>query len=231
LLANVSHELRTPLARIRVALDIASEGDTEAARESLGEITEDLNELEQIVDDVLQSARLELLDATHETSSALLRSEEIDAQALVDRSVARFATRHPKRTLDVKSEGCAGVVVGDARLLRRALDNLLDNAEKYSDAETTISLHVRGDDDALALEVEDHGIGIERNDLAHVGTPFFRTDRSRARTTGGIGLGLSLTRRIAEAHGGSVAIESEPGIGTRVRITVPRENARAIAAD
>jgi signal transduction histidine kinase len=71
------------------------------------------------------------------------------------------------------------------------------------------------------MEVADQGIGIDAQDLPRIATPFFRTDRSRARTTGGVGLGLTLVRRIVDAHGGTLALESEPGAGTTARVTLP----------
>ena len=82
---------------------------------------------------------------------------------------------------------------------------------------------------ALELEVRDRGIGIDAADLPRVFTPFFRTDRSRARGTGGVGLGLALARRIAEAHGGTIAVESPPGEGTTFRVKLPANHAAARA--
>ena len=71
------------------------------------------------------------------------------------------------------------------------------------------------------MEVRDEGIGIDASDLPHLFTPFFRSDRSRARKTGGVGLGLALARRIVVAHGGSLTLESQPGVGTTARVTLP----------
>ena len=108
---------------------------------------------------------------------------------------------------------------GDPVLLRRVVDNLLDNARKYSEAD--IVLRASHTDDQLHLVVEDRGIGIAPEDLPLVAQPFFRADKSRARKTGGLGLGLSLARRIVEAHGGSLRIESAVGVGTSVHVQLP----------
>ena len=232
LLANVSHELRTPLARMRVALDLAAEGDSAMAREALGEIAHDLDELEQLVGDVLANGRL--VGGDRSWSAAVLRREPVSVTELLSRATSRFSTHHPRRalTLEMDAEVSDAIVSVDAALLRRAVDNLLDNAAKYSDEATTITLRARLTADSIVFVVEDHGIGIEAADLARVGTPFFRTDQSRSRTTGGVGLGLSLARRIAEAHGGSVDMTSEPRVGTKVRIALPRttllSNPRAV---
>jgi len=222
LLANVSHELRTPLARMRVALDLAAEGDSAMARESLGEIAHDLDELEQLVGDVLANGRL--VGADRNWSAAVLRREHVPVADLVSRATSRFSTHHSRRALEVEMDAdvLRATISVDVALLRRALDNLLDNAVKYSDEASTITLRARLSADSVILIIEDHGIGIEAVDLAKVGTPFFRTDQSRSRTTGGVGLGLSLARRIVEAHGGVVDIASEPLVGTTLHITLPR---------
>jgi signal transduction histidine kinase len=106
-------------------------------------------------------------------------------------------------------------------LLRRAIDNLLDNAGKYSEPGSTVRLLARATADGLQVEVADEGMGIDASDMPHLFTPFFRSDRSRARKTGGVGLGLALARRIVMAHGGSLTLESQPGVGTTARITLP----------
>ncbi|NRD55937.1 HAMP domain-containing histidine kinase [Corallococcus exiguus] len=220
LLANVSHELRTPLSRIRVALDLAAEGDAQTARELLPDITEDLSELERLVSDVLTTSRLELVT---EGASGVppLRLERVDANALLDKAAARFHTARPTHRLEVQVDGTLPALEADPVLLRRVLDNLLDNAGKYSEPGTTVKLHARAVGDGLQVDIQDQGIGIEAQDLSRVGTPFFRTDRSRARTTGGVGLGLALVRRILDAHHGRLTLESQPGQGTTARVVLP----------
>lgn len=218
LLANVSHEVRTPLARIRVALELAAEGDLDRARRYLAEIGTDLDELDRLVDDVLSAARLDLAAS----GVALpIRRAPLDPAALITAAEERFRTAWPGRTLELAIAGALPSLDGDAALLRRLLGNLLDNAAKYSEAPTPIRLTARAEDGAIALEVRDDGIGIDAADLPRLFTPFFRTDRSRARGTGGVGLGLTLARRIAAAHGGSIAVESAVGEGSTFRVRLP----------
>ncbi len=219
LLANVSHELRTPLARIRVALELASEGDVERARRALDEIAADLAELERLVDDVLAASRLDLATGGPDLPLPLRRAPA-DVRELLETIATRFREAHPGRRLEVESDEALPVIDADAALLRRALENLLDNARKYSDAEP-ISLSAHRSEGALAIEVRDRGIGIDPADMPRLFEPFFRSDRSRARGTGGVGLGLALARRIVEAHGGRITVESRPGAGTAVRFTIP----------
>jgi len=223
LLANVSHELRTPLARIRVALDLAAEdrGDAELTRDALLEITEDCAELERLVSDVLQTARLELSGGQAQIVEQPLHRVRLEADLLLARTAERFRSDHPERTLELRCSQRLPELYGDPVLLRRALYNLLDNAHKYSPQGAPVLLSAQLVQGELEITVQDRGIGISPEDLPQIGTPFFRTDRSRNRRTGGIGLGLSLARKIVEAHGGSLSLESQPDRGTCVRIRLP----------
>jgi signal transduction histidine kinase len=223
LLANVSHELRTPLARMRVARDLAREGDPLIAQEILGEIGEDLEELERLVEDVLTTAQLDLGPGQASRAIPPLRCEMVDVrQQLVAKAVSRFQTAHPERPLQVSIEDDPAPIVADPILLRRVLDNLLENAHRHSEApRRPVDLVVTARDYQLCVVVRDRGVGIAPDDLPHLFEPFFRTDRSRARSSGGLGLGLTLARRIAEAHGGSLTIESVLGQGTTATLSVP----------
>ena len=219
-LANVSHELRTPLARVRVALEIAGEGDDAKARACLTEIAADLEELERLVGDVLTAARLDLARGRAGLEVAALRRVPIAGDVIVEQAAARFRSLHPDRILSVEIAGKLPEILADPSLLRRALDNLLDNACAYSDADRPVVLAARGEGAALTIEVRDRGIGIAPEDQARLFTPFFRADRSRARNTGGVGLGLALAREIVEAHGGTIVVESAPGEGATFRIRI-----------
>lgn len=217
LLANVSHELRTPLARIRVALDLANEADPAVAFESLAGIADDLAELERIVDDVLAAARLAHEEKDH--APLPVRRERIAMGALLDKSVARFRMAHPDRELAVAIAPDLPPIEGDPVLVRRVVDNLLDNAHKYGkDGGGAVELAARADAGAVLVEVKDGGVGIAKADLERVFEPFFRAERSRARATGGLGLGLALAKRVVDAHGGSIEIDSELGVGTVARV-------------
>ena len=218
LLANVSHELRTPLARIRVALDIASEGDALAARNSLEEIAVDLGELEGMIDDILTTTRMDLQSGAHRTTGFSLRRGSVPPLSIAERAAERFRSRYPERRLNLVLEAALGEIHVDATLFRRVIDNLLDNAHKYSPAGAEITLEVRAEGGEVVFEVIDAGMGISDKDLARVFEPFFRAERSRSRGTGGVGLGLTLAKRIIDAHGGSIALSSQVGRGTRAQI-------------
>ncbi|MDP2342206.1 MAG: HAMP domain-containing sensor histidine kinase [Deltaproteobacteria bacterium] len=225
LLASVAHELRSPLACIYVALDIAQEGDLEQTRKSLTEIAADLAELERLIDDTLATSRLDT-----EINGGLppLRRTTVDVQTLVDTVAARFRSSHPRHDLRVTLAAMPGLDV-DLVLVRRALDNVCDNAGKYSEPGSTVELSAALQGGHVVFDVVDRGIGIATEDVPLVGTPFFRTDRSRTRGTGGVGLGLALARRIAEAHGGRLEIKSSMANGTAVRLSLGFRPAAATA--
>jgi two-component system, OmpR family, sensor kinase len=223
LLANVSHELRTPLARIRLALELAREGNTERSQSYLQDIAEDLAELEPLLDDIMTAARLDLARGAGSDAVPPLRRQRVTGAELLEAASARFARRFPERTLRCRTLGTLPPLLADPGLLRRVLDNLLDNAAKFSDPSEPIELEgvAASDPPALEIRVRDRGIGIAADDLQRVFEPFFRTDRSRSRATGGVGLGLTVVRRIVLAHGGSVKVESNPTTGTCFSVSVP----------
>jgi two-component system OmpR family sensor kinase len=218
LMANVSHELQTPLSRIRVAVELMSDGDTSRAEEMLTEIIQDLEELEQLIDDVMTLARLDLTRAGAEGLGHRVRRERVQLSELIGRSCDRFRALHDTHLLVAEVPPGLPALDADPVLLRRAIDNVLDNARKYSPPGSSIVLSVEARPEATKVAILDHGIGIDPKDLDKVFTPFFRTDRSRARETGGVGLGLALARRVVEAHGGRIGLASSVGVGTTVTI-------------
>jgi two-component system OmpR family sensor kinase len=227
LLANVAHELRTPLSRIGVALDLAGEGDGERARTSLGEIAVDIAELEVIVDDVLTALRYDVTRG----ASMPLRRERTAPDAIAAAAAERMRARHPERPLEVSIAPALPDLDVDPVLFRRVIDNLLENSHKYTPERTSpILLAVRPGERRVEFEVVDRGIGIATADMPNIYHSFFRAERSRSRETGGVGLGLTLAKRIVEAHGGAIEITSSVGKGTRARVCLPAAGDAATSA-
>jgi signal transduction histidine kinase len=218
LLANVAHELRTPLSRISVALDLAGEGNAERARTSLGEIAVDVAELEVIVDDILTALRYDVTRG----AGLPLRRTHTSPDAIANASAERMRARHPDRPLELAIAPGLREIDVDPVMFRRVIDNLLENSHKYTPERVApILLAVRGVRDAIEFEIVDRGIGIATGDLPNIYNTFFRGEPSRSRETGGVGLGLTLAKRIVEAHGGTIEITSSVGTGTRARVSVP----------
>jgi two-component system, OmpR family, sensor kinase len=227
LLANVSHELRTPLARIRLALELMRDGDARTAAGYFVDIEEDLVELERLLDDVMTTARLDIERRPEADPLPPLRRKRIPSAELLHAARLRFARRAPSRKLRFQTSGALPEIDADPALLRRVVDNLLDNAVKFSDPEEEITLEATQQDDTgeLVIRVRDHGTGIDAVDQKRVFEPFFRADRSRDRATGGVGLGLTLASRIVAAHGGELTLESSDANGSCFLVRVPAAGA------
>jgi signal transduction histidine kinase len=223
LLASMSHELRTPLARIRVAVDLAAEGDCETARASLVDVAEDLDEMEALMSTIFSTTRLQMAAAARDGQSVPLQRSDVDLPALVAKAVAHQRTQHPGRiySLDVRARPTVRWIRADAILVRRTIENLLDNAHKYSPEGAPVTVEVAEEAGSFRVVVTDRGFGIDPGDLPRIFTPFFRADRSRARATGGVGLGLALAKRVVEAHGGHIAVSSLLDTGTTLTFTLP----------
>ena len=173
----------------------------------------------------MTTARLQIEGAAGAGSppSALLpHFEDVAPSALCAKASERFKSRHPRRLIVVEALDSLPSVRADPVLMRRAIDNVLDNADKYSpDPDAPVVLRAEISAGRVIFEVRDHGIGISEQDLPQIFAPFFRSDRSRSREAGGVGLGLTLAKRIVDAHGGTIKATSVVARGTRVRIALP----------
>ncbi len=199
LLANASHELRSPLTRIRMGLELLQGGAPSAAARA--EIERNIAELDQLVDEVLLASRL---DAGVQD---LGETEAVDLLGLAAEECARVGAE-----LLIAGDGAAPGSAplqahGSARLLRRALRNLLENARRYSPGPVTLELAHEGA--ASVLRVCDHGPGVPPGQRERIFEPFYRLPGASERS-GGVGLGLALVRSIAERHGGSVQCTVRP---------------------
>ena len=220
LLANVSHELRSPLARIRMALALLPRDAGQSAR--IDDAERDLAELERLVDDILTTAHLEATGLPAHLGAVRVRPllEELAERARRDAVVA------PAAVTVAAGEDIA--LTADEALLRRALWNLVENAAKYGAPPVTLAASRAGD--RVSLSVTDMGSGIAAADRERVLAPFVRLDRARTPAAGagarGVGLGLALARRVAEVHGGAIAIgpaATADGVerGCRVSLELP----------
>jgi two-component system, OmpR family, sensor kinase len=215
LLANVSHELRTPMARMAVVLELTESNPAEASR-YVAELARDLRELESLLESVIETFRLDLA-SPRARESWFAERVAVDLRELVTEVANDFCVRAPECVLNVDLADRPVIRHVDRTLLRRALMNLLDNARKYSPQRSAIDLAVEAGGDMV---VRDRGNGIDPADLPHIFEPFFRADRSRNRSTGGVGLGLSFVTMVATLHQGTVSVENQPGRGTAFRLTL-----------
>ena len=199
MVAAIAHDLRTPLPRLRFRIEAAPE-------EAQAKMTSDIDQMEAMIAATLAFVRDAQADPTRtrlELSSLL--------ESIVDDMAETGA--------DVSVQQAEKVVIdADSLALRRLLTNLLDNAVKYGKtARATLSVHNR----LAEIDIDDDGPGVPGAELNRVFDPFYRREPSRSRQTGGIGLGLSVARSIARAHGGDVALQNRPQGGLRAKVTLP----------
>jgi len=224
---NVSHELKTPLTAMRGFLDAVLDDerlDPAVRQRFLARAREATERMIAIVGDLLTLARVE-------AEAGLLRLAPLDVRELCaearDDATDAAALRSVQLQLDVPGEPVP--VAGDREALVGAVDNLLDNAIKYSPAGGLVRLAVRREGGEAVIEVADRGPGIAPHETDRVWERFYRVDKSRSRELGGTGLGLSIVRNVAQAHGGRVSLDSELGRGSIFRIHLPVQSAGAPA--
>ena len=230
-LSIASHELRTPITAVSGFAQLALRG----VRERLGKRGEDAQsaELQRLTRQLTiihdQSAKLgrlvrELLDVSRIQSGRLeFEMSPIDLAEVARAVVEQSQMTAPERRIDVRIEGPVRIM-GDRDHIEQVIGNLVDNAVKYSPEGGPIVVRLWPDGNDVRVMVEDHGIGIPREQLTQIFDLFFRTREAEARRTPGLGLGLYITRGIVERHGGRIWAESE-GKGARVHVVLPAEPA------
>jgi len=217
--ANVSHELRTPLSILRgyieTLLDSPQTSDEQLSR-MLRVMERHSKRLGLLVDDLLTLAQLESRNADLQFSDVQLA--ELFESVLRDWG-KKFAEKQLKVIVDLSPH--ARTIRADETRLHEVLYNLLDNALKYSRESGEIRLQAVHQGPEIVLSVNDHGIGISKDDLPRIFERFYRADKARSRELGGTGLGLAIVKHIAQLHGGRVEAESELGRGTTIRVILP----------
>ncbi len=210
LLANASHELRSPLARIRMGLELMDSAPSAALK---AELTQSMGELDALIEEILLASRLE------SAASGALDTvrESVDVLALAAEEAARLGV-----PLAWAGDSAAAILPGDARLLRRLIRNLLENAQRHGGHEVALSLSAHLTE--LTIEVADRGPGVPQAERERIFEPFYRSNQA-SEQHGGVGLGLSLVRSMARQHGGSVQCLAREGGGARFVVSLPRVSA------
>ena len=205
LLANASHELRSPLTRIRMGLELMGTGSPEALAQRKPEIERNLAELDQLIDEILLASRLDAREADVGTV------EPVDLVGLAAEECARSGA-----TLD--TQAAVLLVPGIAKLLRRAVRNLLENACRHAAAPAEVALYPESG--FAVIEVKDHGPGVPEALHARIFEPFYRLPGA-SEQDGGVGLGLALVQSIALRHGGSASCSNRSGGGACFTLRLP----------
>ncbi len=214
---DVSHEVRSPLARLQVASEtvLLDPSDTQA----LELIEREVSTIDQLVDDLLQLSKA---DAGVRPAVGLVDLNEL--LLACRRNLATALTAKHVEVMQTTSMS-AMAVPGDARLLERALDNVLSNAVRYAPHHSTISVRASIVEDNCRISIQDCGPGVPQDKIQTIFEPFVRVDKSRHRCTGGFGIGLALVKKIIELHGGRVRARNSTASGLAVDIYLPVERA------
>jgi two-component system, OmpR family, phosphate regulon sensor histidine kinase PhoR len=223
--ANASHELRTPLTSIRGFVEALEDGGLEeppTARRFLEKIRTHADRMAALVSDLLELSRLE----AGERPPAW---DRVAPEEVVDEVVAALGGLALGKQIEISTSVQAPPFETDRDRLRGVLENLVENALKYTPAGGHVAVSARAEDGAVVFEVADDGPGIAAQHLPRVFERFYRVDKARSRELGGTGLGLSIVKHLAESMGGSVSVTSEPGRGARFTVRLPTSRREAPA--
>ena len=218
--SDVSHELRTPLTTIRMAADLlhSSRDEMDPVTGRSAELLHDeLDRFEELLADLLEISR-------YDAGAAVLEHDPVDLFAIIDRVVRATESIAEARGSDVevhREPGQKAVAEVDSRRIERVLRNLVVNAIEHGEGRP-VDVWVASNDNAVAVLVQDHGVGLKAGEASLVFNRFWRADPARTRTTGGSGLGLAIALEDARLHHGWLQAWGEPGSGSRFRLTVPR---------
>ncbi|SHL70408.1 Signal transduction histidine kinase [Anaerocolumna jejuensis DSM 15929] len=237
---DVAHELRTPLTSVQGHMEAMLDGVWELSNERLLSCYEEIMRLKSLI------GSIEDLSAS-EDKNILLHKEEFEFSSLVERLLHNYEKELSDKKMQVKLRGrleeknagnlnygdiiygdvnygdviYADVIYADKDKMCQVLNNLLSNAVKYCDRGAEVIITLEQEAGQAVIKVSDNGNGISQEDLPHIFERFYRADKSRNSNTGGAGIGLSITKSIVEAHGGSITASSEYGKGTEFTILLP----------
>jgi len=212
----VSHELKTPLTSIKGFVETLLDGalhDERNNRRFLERVSDNVDRLSHLVTDLLSLARIE--------AQTDVERVPVDWQVILRDVVRRHQPEMERKRLTFEADEGSLVVFGDMEALTQVLENLLENAVRYTPDGGTLEVRLRREGERGVLEVADTGVGIPVQDRERVFERFYRVDKARSRQLGGTGLGLSIVKNLVLALGGDVSVESEVGRGSRFRVTLP----------
>jgi two-component system sensor histidine kinase BaeS len=216
MVADVAHELRTPLSNLKGYLEAISDGVVKPDEATIKSLNEEASSLSRLVEDLQE---LSLSDAGK--LKMIVQPEDISR--LIKETVNVLQTKATAKSLTISADlpATLPLVNIDLHRIKQVLNNLLDNAVAHTGKEGRITVTAREQDDKVYISVADTGEGIPAEDLPMIFERFYRVDKSRARATGGSGLGLTIAKRLVETHGGTIEVKSKPGQGSTFTFNLP----------
>ena len=228
-MSMASHELRTPVTIIKGYLELLLADEplplSTEQHQFLDAMSRSTDRLERLISDLLDMSRLE-------SGMVTIQSSVFDLKDVISQAVDEIKAGKVDHCLEIKNpEGSPAVLVeADKDRIRQVMTNLLSNAVKYSPAGSGIMVRiddtVAGEDEGglVKISVEDHGPGISESDIENLFQKFFRVDNSTTRSATGSGLGLAISKALVELHGGTIWVESEPGLRSTFSFTIPKKS-------
>lgn len=218
LTSDVAHELRTPLMAMQATVEAMQDGVMPADQDNLATVAVEVRRLSRLVDAMLRLSRME-------NGKIPLNIERCDVVALASDLVTMQVQLFQDNGLSLEFENETGhrkfIAELDPDLIREAMVNLMSNAMRYTSEGGSVVVRVARDRRNVLLSVQDTGMGIAKEDIPRVFSRFWRSDASREREAGGLGVGLSLTKEIVDRHNGTISVDSEEGVGTTFTLHIP----------
>jgi len=215
--ANISHELKTPVGALAVLAEaLADEDDLDIIHRLSEKMVDEAIRVGRTIDDLLELSRIEF--------GGEAVKDPVSVESILQESIERgrsLAATHSIKVVMNTPDACMQAI-GDRRQLVSAVSNLVENAVKYSEPDSSVEVSALVDVDWVEIRVRDFGVGIPLRDLDRIFERFYRVDRARSRDTGGTGLGLAIVRHVANNHGGEVSVTSIEGEGSTFVLKVPR---------
>ena len=216
LTSDVAHELRTPVANVSANIEAMVEGALEPDNARLESCYNELLRITDIISDLEKLRQIE-------NEKLVLERTSVDVKELCESVIQAFKAQLESKQISCTVNADHVSLMADRNRLYQVMANLISNAIKYTQNGGCINVDVVDNKDFVAISVKDNGIGINESDLPFIFERFYRTDKSRNRTTGGAGIGLAIVKAIVLAHGGEVSVESEEGVGSTFKVVLPQK--------
>lgn len=218
-ITDASHELNTPLTALKTALEVNLRNnklDLKQAKDVLKSNLEDVNNLQSLSEELMGVVM-------YQKQNGNFKLVQVSLPEVINASIERVKALADKKKIQIKVDVPKTFVTGDGKSLTDLFVILLDNAIKYTEGKQSISVIAKKEDSLVNVFVKDNGVGIKKEDLAHIFDRFYRADSSRTKQkVGGYGLGLSIAKRIVSLHNGNIRVESELGKGSTFIVTLPQ---------
>ncbi|MBB6215420.1 signal transduction histidine kinase [Anaerosolibacter carboniphilus] len=216
IVADVSHELRTPLSAIQINMEALVDGVLQPTHGRLEGIYKEVLRVNRLVGDLTKLAK-------YESRIEKINNRKFNIKKVIESIVTTFETEIQRKSLAVTVRSGVQEIFGDEDKLSQVIVNILSNSVKYSKESGSITIETAEQENNFVIKIRDEGIGIPAEDLPYIFERFYRVDKSRDKATGGSGIGLTITKEIIEAHGGTITLDSKLGEGTETTIVLPKQ--------